>query len=65
MKEKKSEPAPTKTRKPYGKPTVTKLTHEQAKLKLFGEVSIGNEEARKLLEEMFHDVPLKNPKKSA
>jgi len=39
-----------KARKPYERPTVTKLTPEQAKLKLLGHASMGNHGAKDLLE---------------
>jgi hypothetical protein len=58
-------PTITKVRKPYEKPTITKLTPEQAKLKLLGAVTEGDEGAKELLEMMFPEVPPKNPKKSA
>ena len=60
MEEKKSEEA--KVRNPYEKPTVTKLTPEQAKLKLLGAATEGDEGAKDLLKLMFPKVP---PKKSA
>lgn len=42
-----------KDRKPYGKPTVTKLTPEEAKLKLVHLANRGDEAAKELLEKMF------------
>lgn len=51
-----------KIRRPYEKPTVTKLTPEQARLKLLGAVSDRDEVAKDLLERMF---PEASPKKSA
>jgi hypothetical protein len=51
-----------KARKPYERPTVTKLTPEQAKLKLLGHASMGNQGAKDLLELMFPDVPSKDSK---
>ena len=57
-----------KPRKPYEKPTATKLTTEQAKLKLLGAASRGNEGARDLLEMMSPEAyakDAKNKKKSA
>lgn len=50
-----------KPRKPYGKPTVTKLTPEQAKLKLLGHASMGEQGAKDLLKMMFPEVPPKDP----
>jgi hypothetical protein len=50
------------TRKPYEKPTVTKLTPEQAKLKLLGHASAGDQGAKDLLELMFRDAPTKGSK---
>lgn len=49
-------------RKPYEKPTATKLTPEQAKLKLLGHASTGHEGAKDLLEMMFPEVPPKDSK---
>ena len=46
-------------RKPYGKPTATKLTHEQAKLKLLGAAIMGDEGAKDLLGLVFAEVPKK------
>lgn len=43
----------TAKRKPYEKPTVTKLTPEQAKLKLLGHASKGDKGAQELLGLMF------------
>ncbi len=40
-------------KKPYEKPTVTRLTGEQAKLKLMGYAMIGNENAKALLDILF------------
>ena len=45
-----------KVRKPYEKPTVTKLTPQQAKQKLLGLVNRGDEEVQKLLELMFPEA---------
>ncbi len=47
MEEKKSKEA-AKARKPYVKPTATKLTHEQAKLKLLGHATMGDQGAKEL-----------------
>jgi len=41
------------TRKPHRKPTAIKLVPEQAKLKLLGYASMGDEGAKDLLEMMF------------
>jgi hypothetical protein len=43
----------TRIRKPYEKPAATKLTAEQAKLKLLGYASLGDQGAKDLLEMMF------------
>jgi hypothetical protein len=40
-------------KQPYEKPTATKLTREQAKLKLMGYVMMGNGQAKELLEILF------------
>jgi hypothetical protein len=45
-----------KVRKPYEKPTVTKLTPQQAKQKLLGLVNRGDEELQKRLELMFPEA---------
>lgn len=42
-----------KRRRPYEKPKATKLTAEEAKLKLIDHVSRGDEGAKDLLEMMF------------
>lgn len=54
-------------RKPYEKPTVTKLSLEQAKLKLLGHASMGRQGAKDLLKLMFPDVPSEDstPKKNS
>ncbi len=76
MEEKKSEeaakakrpyvkPTGTKIRNPYEKPTVKKLTPEHAKLKLLGAASMGDQGAKDLQEMMFPEVPPKDSKKSA
>lgn len=67
MEGKTSKEAAT-TKKPYVKPTAIKLTHEQAKLKLLGHASKGDQGAKDLLEMMFPEVPQKDStgkKKSA
>jgi hypothetical protein len=51
-----------KARKAYERPTVTKLTPEQAKLKLLGHASTGSQGAKDLLELMFPDAPSKDSK---
>jgi hypothetical protein len=61
MEGKKSKEA-AKTKKPYVKPTVTKLTDEQAKLKLLGHASTGDQGAKDLLEMRFPEVPQKDSK---
>jgi hypothetical protein len=43
----------SKQKKPYEKPTVTKLTREQAKLKLMGHAMMGSEGAKELLDILF------------
>ena len=47
-------------RKPYEKPTVTKLTPEQAKPKLLAHAMKGDEGARELLELIFPNAPSKD-----
>jgi len=67
MVENKSEEA-AKARKPYVKPSATKLTHEQAKLKLLRHATMGDQGAKDLLEMMFPAAPQKESqakKKSA
>ncbi len=66
MEEKKSKEA-AKARKPYVKPTATQLTREQAKLKLLGHATVGDQGAKELLEMMFPEVPQKesNAKKKS
>jgi hypothetical protein len=49
-----------KKRKSYKKPTATKLTMEQAKLKAMGHAMMGDEGAMELLHLMFPDEPSKN-----
>ena len=44
-----------KPRKPYEKPTVTKLTREQAIVKLVGHASMEDQGAKDLLKMMFPD----------
>lgn len=43
----------TTQKKPYEKPVVTKLTREQAKLKLIGLATGGNDDAKELLDMIF------------
>lgn len=57
-------PPVAKMRKLYGKPTVTKHTHEQAKLKLLGAAIMGDEGAKDLLGLVFAEVPKKNQRES-
>jgi len=47
--------------KPYEKPTATKLNPEQARLKLLGAATMGDEGAKELLEMLF---PEEQPKDS-
>jgi hypothetical protein len=61
MEGKKSKEA-AKTKKPYVKPTAAKLTPEQAKLKLLGHASTGDQGAKDLLEMMFPETPQKDSK---
>jgi hypothetical protein len=61
MEGKKSKEA-AKTKKPYIKPTAANLTHEQAKLKLLGHASTGDQGAKDLLEMMFPETPQKDSK---
>ncbi len=42
-------------KKPYEKPTATRLTREEAKMKLIGQAMMGDEEAERLLEALFTD----------
>jgi hypothetical protein len=61
-------PKQEKHRKPYEKPTATKLTTEEAKLKLINHVSRGDQGAKDLLEMMFSEEAEKlstNKKKPA
>ena len=46
-------PKQEKPRKPYEKPTATRLTSEEAKLKLVDHASRGNQGAKDILEMMF------------
>ena len=46
--------------KPYEKPTATKLTREQAILKLQAYADRGDEGAKELLARIFVDVPADN-----
>ena len=53
-------------RKPYEKPTATKMTREEAKLKLLDLAKKGDEGAKEILERMFPEEAEKlNRKKSA
>jgi hypothetical protein len=61
MEGKKSKKA-ARTKKPYVKPTATKLTDEQAKLKLLGHAITGDQGAKDLLEMVFPEVPEKDSK---
>jgi hypothetical protein len=49
-----------KPRKAYQKPAVTKLTPEQARLKLLGHAIEGHRGCMELLELMFADKPTKD-----
>jgi hypothetical protein len=46
-------------KEPYEKPTATKLTREQAKLKLMGHAVMGDEGAKELLERIFQEESAK------
>jgi hypothetical protein len=46
-------PKREKSRKPYEKPTATRLTSEEAKLKLVDHASRGDQGAKDILEMMF------------
>jgi len=46
-------PKREKPRKPYEKPTATRLTSEEAKLKLVDHASRGDQGAKEILEMMF------------
>lgn len=57
-----------KRRKPYEKPTATKLTSEQAKVKLLDRAGKGDQGAKELLEQLFPEEATKiseGKKKSA
>jgi hypothetical protein len=56
-----------KQRKPYERPTATKLTHEEAKVKLVEHARKGSQEAIHLLEIMFPEEQesFRNTKRSA
>ncbi len=54
-----------RTRKPYEKPTVTKLTPEEAKAKLLEAANKGDRGAKEHLEMMSHEENAKDKKKSA
>jgi len=61
-------PKQMKLRKPYDKPTATKLTQEEAKRKLIDHASRGDEGAKDILEIMFPEEAKKlstSKKKSA
>ena len=49
-----------RTRKPYERPTVTRLRPEQAKLKLLGHAGMGHQGAKDLMERMFHEASSKD-----
>jgi hypothetical protein len=49
-----------KKRKPYEEPTATKLTPEQATIKLLGHAMPGDEGARQLLDLIFPNAPSKD-----
>ena len=51
----KPSPAPD-TRKGYEKPTMRKLTPEQAKMLFLGEAKVGNDGASEMLELLYPDV---------
>jgi hypothetical protein len=54
-----------KAKKPYNKPTVTKLTTEQAKLKLLGHAVMGDQGAKDLLGMIFPERPTRDSKAMA
>jgi hypothetical protein len=60
--EEKSDKKPTLKKRKYEKPAVTKLTQEQAKLKLLAHAKKGDEGAKKLLELISADSPPKESK---
>jgi hypothetical protein len=43
-------------KKLYEKPTATRLTREQAMLKIMGQAAIGDQEAKQLLETLFEEA---------
>jgi len=58
----------TTNRKPHSKPTVRRLTSEQAKLKIIGHAMMGNQGAKELMELLFRNTaqkPSYSEKKSA
>jgi hypothetical protein len=61
-KDKQDKKETNKIRKSYEKPAVTKLTPEQAKLKLLGHASMGDQGAKDLLEMMFPETAQKDSK---
>jgi hypothetical protein len=50
-------------KKPYEKPTATKLTQEQARLKLMNCAMMGSKEAKELLDLLFENTK-QNPKET-
>lgn len=47
-------------KKPYEGPMVTRLTREQATLKIMGHAMMGNAEAKELLEVLFEESTRRN-----
>jgi hypothetical protein len=63
--EEKNDKTPTLKKRKYEKPTVTKLTEEQAKLKLLAHAKKGHEGAKELLELISPDSQQKRSKKKS
>ena len=59
------DPKKQKHRKPYQKPTATRVTPEEAKLKLANLAKKGDEAAKDLLETFFPDQSKNIPKKKS
>lgn len=59
------DPKKQKHRKPYQKPTATRVTPEEAKLKIANLAEKGDEAAKDLLEAFFPDQSKNIPKKKS
>lgn len=51
-------------REPYEKPTATKLTPEQAKVKLMDHATVGDEQAKELFDTLFQQAHQQSQKQS-